>query len=226
MTRHSTRSKIYCPISNQSFVEEIINSLTHGFGSLLSIVGIAFLITLASLNGNAWHIVSCSIYGATLVLLYMASTLYHSVRTSKAKQALKVVDHSCIFLFIAGSYTPFTLVSLNGAWGWSIFGVVWVLAGFGIVFKIFFIERFEKISTLVYLGMGWLILVAIVPLKESLPTWGIVWLAFGGLAYTGGVVAFVLQKIPFNHGIWHLFVIAGSVCHYVAIMLYVIPQSV
>ncbi|MBF0349740.1 MAG: hemolysin III family protein [SAR324 cluster bacterium] len=207
-------------------MEEIINAITHGLGLFLSIAGMVVLVTLASLYGDVRHIVSCSIYGTTLILLYMASTLYHSARpASRKKTIFKILDHSCIFLLIAGTYTPFTMVSLPVGWGWSIFGVVWGLAVLGISYKMFFINHAEWFSTTVYLAMGWLIMIAYQPLKENVPTGALVLLIAGGLAYSGGVIPFLIKKLPFNHGVWHVFVLTGSILHFLAVTLYIIPLS-
>ncbi len=206
--------------------EELINSITHGAGLALSIAGLAVLVTLAALKGTAWHIVSCSVYGATLVLLYTASTLYHSVRSPRLKRFFRILDHASIYLLIAGTYTPFMLVNLRGGWGWTLFGLVWGLAAVGILFKIFFVDRFAIASTVVYLLMGWLVVIAIKPLLMLVPGGGILWLLAGGLAYTLGVVFFAWEKMPYNHAVWHVFVLTGSVCHYFAVLFYVLPANV
>ncbi len=205
--------------------EELANSLTHGIGIYLGVAGLALLVVFASLYGNAWHIVSCSIYGSTLVLLYTASTLYHSFRHPRAKHLFRIFDHTSIYLLIAGTYTPFTLVPLRGAWGWSLFGVVWGLALCGIITKVFFIHRFEILSTLLYLFMGWLVVIASKPMLQKIPTWGIAWLVIGGLSYTIGVIFYLFdRKFCYAHAIWHIFVLAGSICHFFAVMFYVIPH--
>jgi hemolysin III len=203
--------------------EETINAATHGLGVLLGLVGLTVLVVTAVLRGDAWHIASCSIYGATLVLLFTGSTLYHSFRSPRVKHVFRIIDHSSIYLLIAGTYTPFLLVSLRGRWGWSLFGVVWGLALAGIVFQIFFVRRFRLAQTLIYLAMGWLALVAVKPLLERVPMAGLLWLLSGGLFYSLGAVFYLWKRLPFHHGIWHLFVLAGSVCHYFAILFYVIP---
>ena len=203
---------------------ELANSLTHGAGLALAAGGCAVLVTLAALRGTAWHIVACSVYGATLVCLYGASTVYHSVRSRRMKRVLRIVDHSSIYLLIAGTYTPFTLVNLRGGWGWTLFGVVWGLAVAGILFKVWFVEHFPTASTAVYLLMGWMAVVAIKPLFALVPPMGLVWLLAGGLLYTAGVGFFAWQKLPYHHAIWHLFVIGGSVCHYFAVLFYVVPS--
>lgn len=202
--------------------EELANSLTHGVGLILSIVGFAVLLSLAIMRGGAWRIVSCAMYGSTLICLYAASTLYHSVRLQRLKRILRVCDHSAIYLLIAGTYTPFLLVNLRGGWGWSLFGVVWGLAIAGILFKVWLVEHFSVLSTAVYLLMGWLAVIAIKPMLHSVPPSGLLWLLAGGVLYTTGVVFFAWKKIPHNHAIWHSFVLAGSTCHYFAVLCSVI----
>jgi len=203
--------------------EETINALTHGLGAVLGVGGLAVLVAMAVLHGDAWHIVSCSIYGGTLVLLFTSSTLYHSCRGERVKHAFRIVDHASIYLLIAGTYTPFLLVNLRGRWGWSLFGIIWALALAGIVFQVFFVSRFRLAQTLIYLAMGWLVLVAVKPLFAHVPKGGLLWLMAGGLCYTVGAVFYLWKKLPFHHAIWHLFVLGGSVCHYVAILFYVLP---
>jgi len=207
-------------------LEEIANAITHGIGLLLSIAGFVMLLVLAALRGTAWHIVACSIYGATLICLYAASTLYHAVISPRVKRALRIFDHSAIYLLIAGTYTPFLLVSLRGPWGWSLFGVIWGLALVGVLFKFWFVERFAILSTAVYIAMGWLVVIAAKPVITHLPLTAIIWLLAGGLAYTGGVIFFAAKRIPYSHAIWHLFVLAGSICHYFAVLSTVIPPRV
>ena len=207
-------------------LEEIANAITHGIGLLLSIAGFVMLLVLAALRGTAWHIVACSIYGATLICLYTASTLYHAVISPRVKRALRIFDHSAIYLLIAGTYTPFLLVSLRGPWGWSLFGVIWGLALAGVLFKFWFVERFAILSTAVYIAMGWLVLIAAKPVSTHLSLTAIIWLLAGGLAYTGGVIFFAAKRMPYSHAIWHLFVLAGSICHYFAVLSMVIPPRV
>ncbi len=205
--------------------EEIAASVTHGIGLALGVVGLAVLVVLAALKGSAWHIVSCSVYGVTLVFLYAASTLYHSIRSPRLKRILKVVDHSAIYLLIAGTYTPFTLVILRGGWGWTLFGLVWGLSLLGILFKIFFVDHFKVVSTSLYLVTGWLVVAALKPLVALMPSGGILWLLAGGVIYTLGVGFYAWRKLPFNHAIWHVFVLAGSICHYFAVLFYVLPAK-
>jgi len=202
--------------------EEIANCLTHGIGAGLSIAGMAFLITFAAKQGDPWKIVSFSIYGGCMIILYLASTLYHAFLSPRAKKVFKVLDHSAIFLAIAGSYTPFTLVSLRASWGSTLFVIVWIFAGLGVLFKVFFVNRFRLISVGVYILMGWLALVAVRPMLKMVPTGGLVWIAIGGLAYTIGT-AFYASRKPLMHMVWHLFVLVGSICHYMAVWFYVLP---
>jgi len=210
--------------SQYSCAEEIANSITHGLGTLLSIGGLAVLVGFASVHGNAWHITACSIFGATLILSYVTSTLYHSIPQPAAKRVLKVLDHAAIYLLIAGTYTPFTLVSLRGPWGWTLFGIIWGLALFGVVLKTTMLGRIAGFSTLIYLAMGWIVLVAIKPMLAAVAPGGLLLLLLGGLAYSGGVLFYAWKKLPYNHAIWHLFVLTGSLCHYFAILFYVIPS--
>jgi len=205
--------------------EELASSVTHGVGAVLSLAGLTALVIDASRYGSAKHIVGCAVFGAALVFLYTASTLYHSVRSVRLKHILKVIDHSCIYLLIAGTYTPFTLVTLEGPVGWSLFCIVWGLAAAGIVFQIFFVHRFKLLSTLAYIGMGWLVIFAIKPLVSAMPTGGLILVTAGGLAYTLGAVFYLLKKMPFNHAVWHVFVLVGSTFHYFAVMRYVVPTA-
>jgi hemolysin III len=207
-------------------IEELVNSLTHGTGALLSAAGLIVLVVPACLHGTTLQIVSCSIYGTTLLLLYTASTLYHTVRSPRLKHIFKVIDHSCIYLLIAGTYTPFTLVTLQGSLGWTLFGLIWALAAAGIVFQIFFVYRFKILATIAYVLMGWVALIAIKPLLEALPAGGFAWLLAGGIVYTSGALFYLIKKLPYNHAIWHLFVLGGSACHYVAVLLYVVPWQI
>ncbi len=203
--------------------EEIANSVTHGVGLALSLAGFVGLILVAALHGGVLSIVSCSVYGVTLVGLYAASTVYHSVRKARWKRILKTIDHSCIYLLIAGTYTPFTLVVLRGAWGWTLFGMVWGLALCGIILKLWFVDRFSVASTVCYLLMGWLVLIALNPILSTVPLPALFWLLAGGLAYTAGVAFFALPRLRYSHAVWHGFVLAGSIFHYVAILRYVAP---
>ncbi len=198
--------------------------MTHGVGGLLAIAGLAVLVTFAAIRGSAWHVVGCSIFGATMVLLYTSSTLYHAIRAPRAKQVLRRLDHAGIFLLIAGTYTPFTLVSLRGPWGWSLLGVIWGLAVLGILLQSGS-RRHPVLSVALYVAMGWTVLIAIRPLLSSLPRGGLVLLVLGGLAYTAGITFYAWRRLPFNHSIWHGFVLAGTVLHFFAVLRYVIPAG-
>lgn len=203
-------------------VGERFNSITHLVGTVLSVAGLCALVTIAALHGDAYKIVSLSIYGAMLCTLYGISTLYHSVRSPKLKAVLQKCDHSAIYLLIAGSYTPFTLVTLRGPWGWSLFGVSWGLAAFGIAQELTLGRRTRIVSMTLYVLMGWLALVAIRPLIHSLPAAGTAWLLAGGLIYSAGIYFFVNdERIRHGHGIWHLFVLGGSLCQFVSVARYV-----
>jgi hemolysin III len=201
---------------------ELFNSITHVVGTLLAIVGTSVLITAAVLKGaDTRRIIALAIYGAMLIVLYLSSTLYHSLR-GPAKQVFHVFDHCAIYLLIAGTYTPFTLVTLRGVWGWTLFGIIWALAAAGIAKDVFLHGRYRAISVTLYVIMGWLVVAAFGPLKQALPMDGIVWLIAGGLVYTAGIVFFALSKrVLHMHGLWHLCVMGGSVCHYVCVFRYV-----
>lgn len=206
----------------QTVGEEIANSLTHGAGLALSIAGLVVMLVAAATRGDAWVIVACAIYGTTLVLLYLASTLYHALARTRARGVLRRLDHAAIYLLIAGTYTPFVLVSLRGPWGWTLFGISWGLALFGIVIKAVFGPRWPIVSTLVYLLMGWLVVVAAGPVVTHVPGGAIGWLVAGGLLYSVGVIFFASDRLRYAHAVWHLFVLGGSVCHYVAVLGYVV----
>ena len=198
--------------------EELFNSLTHGAGVVLSLLGLVFLIVRAAQYGTTWHIVSFAIYGISLILLYLASTLYHSIPVMEWKQVLKKFDHSAIFLLIAGTYTPFLLTNLRGPWGWSLFGVIWGLTLLGLVLKFWIISRWEGASVVLYLVMGWLAVVAGGELIQHVGTTSLILLAAGGICYTVGVIFYLWRKLPYNHAIWHLFVLGGSITHYFSIL--------
>jgi hemolysin III len=204
--------------------EEVASALTHGLGVVASAAGGAVLVTLAVLYGDAWQVVGASVFCASLVLLYTASTLYHAVRHRIARARLQVFDHCAIYVLIAGTYTPFTLVGLRGGWGWTLFGVVWGLAAAGVVFKLFCTGRFRRLSTAIYLAMGWMVVVAAGPMLRSLDVSTLLWLAAGGLTYTAGTF-FYLSRRRYAHAIWHLFVLGGSVCHFVAVLSQVLPPT-
>jgi hemolysin III len=213
------------PVARYTPGEELANALTHGVGIALSIAGLAVLVTLASLRGDAWHITSTAIFGATLVVLYTASTLYHSFRGERMKRLLRKFDHAGIFLLIAGTYTPFVLVSLRGPWGWSLFGVIWGLAIAGVTVKCWLTGKFEIISTLLYLAMGWLVVIALRPMLHAVPRAGLWLLLAGGLSYTAGTIFYGWKRLPYHHAIWHLFVLGGSVCHFFAVFAAVVPSA-
>ncbi len=205
------------PVNLYTIEEEIGNSVTHGIGAGFSIVGLTVLVIFAAFKNSSWHIVSFSIYGATLVLLYLASTLYHSIQHPTAKRILRRIDHAAIYLLIAGTYTPFLLVSLRNAWGWTFLVVIWGLAIIGIAYKLLFLEYYEKLSALGYVLMGWLCMIAGRQLLTNLPKEILIWIAAGGVIYTAGITFLLLRRIPFRHTIWHVFVLAGSLCHYFAV---------
>ena len=224
--RHGTPTTTDRDLDTEGFLpSELANTATHGVGLGLSIAGLATLVVLASRYGSALHIVASSIYGTTLVALYLSSTAYHTVQAPRAKRVLQVIDHSAIYLLIAGTYTPFTLVALRGPWGWSLFGVVWGLALLGVLFKLFFTGRLRILSVVLYLAMGWLSLVAIKPLVATLSAAALAWLFGGGAAYTLGVIFFAWKRVPHHHAIWHVFVMIGSVCHFISVMYFIIPAS-
>jgi hemolysin III len=203
--------------------EEIINSVTHGLGALFGAAGAVYLIVYTSLFCDIWSIVSASIYGGSLIILYTMSTLYHALTNKTAKKVFRVFDHSTIFLLIAGTYTPYTLVTIreDGIWGWLVFGVVWCSAVVGIVFNAISVERFKKLSMILYIASGWAAVFAMVPIIRNLPLNGLWLMLLGGVFYTGGIVFYKMKQIKYFHGIWHLFVLAGSVSHFFSILFYV-----
>ena len=204
--------------------EEKLNVITHFIGLLLSIAALVLLIVHASYNGNARHIVSFTIFGASLILLYSASTIYHYVQKPELRRKLNILDHASIYVLIAGTYTPFTLVTLKGALGWTIFGITWGIALIGIFFKLFYTGRFDKISTIAYVAMGWIIIFAIKTLIDTLPINGLYWLFAGGIFYTLGAVLYSIKKVPYNHAIFHVFVLLGSFSHFMAVYFYVLKH--
>jgi hemolysin III len=205
--------------------EELANAWTHGLGATAALAGGAVLIALAAAHGDMWQLVGAIVFGISLLLLYIASTLYHAIRHPVAKARLKVFDHCAIYLLIAGTYTPFTLIGLRGALGWWLFAAIWTLALAGIVFKLFFTGRFKLLSTLIYVAMGWLVLAAIVPVFRALDGWTFGWLLAGGACYTLGTLFYHRPAMRYSHAVWHMFVIAGSVCHYVAVMAQVLHRT-
>ena len=204
-------------------LEERLNVVTHGLGFLLSIVALVILVVFASLQGTPWHMVSFSIYGVSLVTLYLASTLFHSTKKQSLRNKLNIFDHIAIYFLIAGTYTPFLLVTLRGPWGWSLFGIIWGLAIGGLVFKLFYTGKYDFISALIYLSMGWLIIIALEPLNNNLEFEGILWLLGGGFSYSIGVVFYLLNRLPYNHAIFLIWVLIGSFAHFIAVYRYVLP---
>jgi len=207
-------------LKDQTLGEEIANAVTHGIGAALSVAGLVLLVVFAAMRGDAWRVVSFSIYGATLIILYLASTLYHSFTNIRLKRFFRTMDHISIFLLIAGTYTPITLVCMRGPWGWTIFGLIWGLALAGVILKAFFMGRFEKAAIVLYVAMGWLIIIAIKPMIQMVPPGAVMWLVIGGVSYTLGLIFYALKKMPYNHAVWHLFVLGGSVCQYMGIVLH------
>jgi hemolysin III len=204
--------------------EEVMNALTHGIGAALSIAALAVLVAFASVQGDPWAVVGVSIYGATLIILYLASTLYHAITHPKVKKVFKLIDHSSINLLIAGTYTPVTLVTLRGAWGWTLFGIIWGLAILGICRDIFF-PKLKGLAVTLYLLMGWLVVIAVGPMMELSQSGLLIFLALGGLCYTVGVVFYIWRGFKFHHGIWHIFVLAGSILQFFGILLFLYPKG-
>ena len=197
-----------------SLGEEIANSITHGIGAALSIAALVLLVVFASQYRDVWRIVSFSIYGTTLIVLYLASTLYHAFTNEKVKHFFRQMDHSCIFLLIAGTYTPPTLIAMRGDWGWTLFTIIWSLAVGGLIFETINIGKYKFISVILYIAMGWLAIFAFKPMMEALPPGMFKWILIGGLFYTSGIIFYACKKIPYNHAIWHLFVLGGSITHF------------
>ena len=217
MTQHSHAEE------RETLGEEIASAITHGIGTAFSIVGLTLLLLWAARLDDMWRVVSVSVYGSALVFLYLASTLYHAIQHLTTKRLFHILDHVGIFLLIAGTYTPIVLIKMRDGQGWLFFGVIWGLAVIGSVVKAFFTGRFTNLSTFAYVAMGWLSLFLVKSLSVALGLGGMVWLVAGGLSYSLGVIPFLWERLPFNHAIWHLFVIGGSVCHYVLIYQYVLP---
>lgn len=203
--------------------EELASALTHGLGAAAALAGGAILVALAARDGDGWQLAAAIVFGLCLLLLYIASTLYHAIGHPQAKARMKVLDHCAIYLLIAGTYTPFTLIGLRGEVGWILFGAIWTLAIAGIVFKLYYTGRFKLLSTLIYIAMGWLVVLAIKPVMAALDDWTLGWILAGGLFYTLGTVFYHRPSLRYSHAIWHLFVLAGSVCHYIAVMAQVLP---
>ncbi|MEN1942958.1 hemolysin III family protein [Luteimonas sp. MJ293] len=205
--------------------EEFASALTHGIAAVAAVIAGTVLVSLAAIHGDGWQLGAAIVFSASLLLLYLASTLYHSFRQPALKRRMKVLDHCAIYLLIAGTYTPFTLIGLRGPWGWGLFAAIWTLALAGVVFKLFFTGRFKRLSTLIYVAMGWMVLVAIKPVMAALDGWTLGWMIAGGLFYTLGTVFYHRESIPYSHAIWHLFCIGGSLCHYVAVMAQVVTPA-
>lgn len=205
--------------------EERINIVSHSLGLVLSVIALFFLISTASMNGNAWDVAIFSVFGISLIALYLTSAIYHATKDPQRRKRLRVVDHAMIYVLIAGTYTPLALITLHGSVGWTLFGASWGVAATGIALKLFFTGRFEVLSTVMYVAMGWMAIFAIKPLLQSMSLDGLYWLLAGGLAYTFGAILYAIKKIPFNHAIFHVFVLIGSSCHFVTIYFYVLPGS-
>lgn len=209
-------------MENRAVLEEKLNSYTHGMGMLLSLIAVYLLLNSVSLLGDNLKLMSGVIYGVSLVALFSSSTIYHSITKQDLKQFFRKIDHSCIFIKIAGSYTPFALITLNGVFGWTLFSIVWLIALSGIVMKFLFIHKMEKLSLVLYLIMGWLSLTSIKQIAETISMEGTILLIAGGLFYSVGAIFYAMKKMPYSHPIWHLFVLAGSACHFFSIMNYVL----
>ena len=210
------------PFSSESLSERLFNTITHGIGSILSIVALVLMVVYASYNSDAWSIVGVSIFGTTLILLYMSSTLYHAFSNGRVKQIFKTLDQSFIYLLIAGTYTPVLLITLRNTLGWTVFVLVWAMAIGGITHRIFFFDKLKKLSLVSYIVMGWLSLIVFKSLLNAAPAELVVWLLIGGAFYTGGLIFYSWEKLPFNHAIWHLFVLGGSFSHFMGIYLYLV----
>ncbi|MUG69685.1 hemolysin III family protein [Paenibacillus validus] len=212
------------PVNAAALKQERANAISHGIGAVLSVAALVLLVVRSSLYGTPWHIVSFAIFGVSLILLYVCSTLLHSARKERWINLFEIMDHAAIYVLIAGTYTPFLLVTIRSPLGWSLFGVVWGLALAGIIFKLFFVKRFNVLSTIFYIAMGWMIILAFRPLVQQLPEPGVMWLVIGGILYTFGTVFYLWRKIPYHHAIWHTFVLLGSVSHFISVYFYVLPN--
>ena len=215
-------------VRDQTPAEELANAITHGVGLVLAVACLVVGIVCAASRGNPWTITSVSIYGATLCLLYLSSTLYHSARRPRAKRIWNLIDHSSIYLLIAGTYTPFTLGPLreySSGWGWTLFALTWGLALAGVVFQALFLHRWRRLSTVTYLLLGWVIVVAIYPLWKTIGWHGVLWIAAGGMCYTFGVFFYANKRVPYMHAVWHLFVLAGSMLHFLGILFSVVRHE-
>jgi hemolysin III len=210
-------------LPSYSVREEIASSVMHGIGIVLAIVGLAVLVGFAARHGDRWHVVGCSTFGAALIICFTTSTLYHSIRSERSKHVLRALDHAAIFLLIAGTYSPFMLVNLKGPWGWSLFAVIWTLAIVGIGMRLLLKGRMHGLVVATYLAMGWAVVVAVEPMIKHVALGGLILLASGGLTYTAGVIFYKWRRLPYNHAIWHGFVMAGAAMHFSAVLFYVIP---
>ncbi len=208
-----------------SLGEEIANSLSHGLGAALSVAGLVVLVVLAARLGDPWRVTSFAIYGSTLIILYLASSLYHGIQNQRVKRVLQTIDHAGIYLLIAGTYTPILLVSMRGAWGWALFGVIWGLALMGVVLQSLSFKHLRRVELFTYLMMGWLCVIAWRELSASISSAGLIWIAVGGAFYTTGVIFYVWHKLPYHHAVWHLFVLAGSASHFFAMLFHVLPEA-
>lgn len=207
-----------------SVAEEVAHAITHGVGAIASIVGLVFMVIWAVSYGDTWHVVAASIYGASLILLYLASTLYHAFPWPRVKRFFQHMDHAAIYVLIAGTYTPFALINLRGPWGWTLLGVVWGIAILGVVLELALEQRKKWLSLSLYLGLGWMAVIAIQPMLSNVDTGGLMLLLAGGLAYSLGVFFYVWKSLKYHHAIWHMFVLAGSVLHFFSIFYYVLPH--
>ena len=212
------------PVSSESSAERLFNSITHGIGFVLSVVALILMVVYASYNSDAWSIVGVSIFGTTLILLYMSSTLYHAFPKGRLKQIFQLLDQSFIYLLIAGTYTPVLLITLRNPLGWTVFGLVWAMAIGGITHRIFFFDKLKFLTLVSYITMGWLSLIVFKSILKAAPTELVVWLLIGGVFYTGGLIFYRWERLPFNHAIWHLFVLGGSFSHFMGIYIYLIPS--
>ncbi|WP_405235018.1 PAQR family membrane homeostasis protein TrhA [Lentisalinibacter orientalis] len=207
-----------------TLAEEVVHAVTHGVGALLSIAGLTWMLYVSAVIADPWRIVASAVYGASLVALFLASTLYHALYATRARNLFHTLDHCAIYLLIAGTYTPFLLVAMRDSVGWWLFGTIWTLAMAGIITKLWFRDRFPRLSLAGYLAMGWLVLLATPAVLDTVAAGGIAWLVAGGLSYTLGAAFYAAKRIPYHHAIWHLFVLAGGVCHFLAVALYVLPE--
>jgi hemolysin III len=205
--------------------EEVASSVIHGLGIVLSIAGMAILVAFAAMHGDVREVVASAVFGTTLIVLYTASTLYHSIPGATAKRLLRTFDHIAIFLLIAGTYTPFTLLALPGTWGWSLFAAIWTLAIVGSALELGVLKKYRKAAVFLYVAMGWVGMIAFGPLRAHLAPGGMALLIAGGVAYTAGVPFYMARRLPYHHAVWHVFVLAGSVLHYLAVLLYVLPDG-